>query len=346
MADTVSLGTGPSAPFPFGTGTPQLDSVIGPLVGGENILWSIDGEVAGIRDRIRAASHRPATRAEAQDLGSLRAELPSDATIIVDLTVFRSAVDDPSLSAEITRTAQAVFCSSDTVCHWLVDPGSLAQAEWIWTMQVVLEVADGAVTTTRADGRSISRSRVSLDVGLAVGGSKRSSLGARTLGQGVRTARLERGWSQTELGRRVGISASAISQLERGLLGISLDTAIDVADQLGMTLDMLARGASHDCIRIERRLGIPDELAPVVDMGTAALSRAGLRSLQVAPREALTPPVGPTGTLTILVGSGAVSVEHPTNRSLARTGDTVLVQHALGSTISNIGETTATVFLA
>ncbi|WLP92110.1 helix-turn-helix transcriptional regulator [Gordonia sp. NB41Y] len=345
MADTVSLGTGPSAPASFSTGTPQLDSVIGRLVGGENILWSIDGDVTGIRTRIRAASHRLATIVHAQDLGSLRAELPSDAAIIVDLTASGSEIAESPLSAEIVRVAHAVFCSSDTVCHWLVDPGSLAQAEWIWTMQVVLEVADGTVTTTRADGRSIGRARVPLDAGLTVGGSRRSSLGARTLGQGVRKARLERGWSQTELGRRVGVSASAISQLERGLLGISLDTAIDVAEQLGMTLDMLARGASRDCIRIERRLGIPEELAPT-DMETTTLSRAGLRSLQLAPRATLTPPVGPTGTLTILVGSGALSVEHPTSRSLARTGDTVLVQHAQGSTISNIGETTATVFLA
>lgn len=95
------------------------------------------------------------------------------------------------------------------------------------TVQVVLELrptTEGAqLEITKADGRpagTVSR-RVTFriendefDVGTTSSGIKR-------LGQQLRTERQQRGMTQADLGRLVGVSASAISQFERGVSGIS-----------------------------------------------------------------------------------------------------------------------------
>lgn len=43
------------------------------------------------------------------------------------------------------------------------------------------------------------------------------------VGSNIKTVRLARGWSQTDLGKRVGLSVSAISMLERGVRAASFD---------------------------------------------------------------------------------------------------------------------------
>lgn len=65
------------------------------------------------------------------------------------------------------------------------------------------------------------------------------------LGDLVRSQRLSRGVSQSELARRVGISPSAVSQLERGVRGIGGATLMRVWETLGVPFgpdDTLQRG--------------------------------------------------------------------------------------------------------
>ncbi|HLH59140.1 MAG TPA: helix-turn-helix transcriptional regulator, partial [Streptosporangiaceae bacterium] len=59
------------------------------------------------------------------------------------------------------------------------------------------------------------------------------------LGPRLRQVREERGLSVRELARRVGCSASLISQIERGLSAPSVGIAYSVATQLRTSLDYL-----------------------------------------------------------------------------------------------------------
>jgi len=58
-------------------------------------------------------------------------------------------------------------------------------------------------------------------------------------GERVLQLRKERGWSQPELGKRVGTSATMISRYERGEMTPSIEVAFRIAKAFGVTLDGL-----------------------------------------------------------------------------------------------------------
>jgi transcriptional regulator with XRE-family HTH domain len=70
------------------------------------------------------------------------------------------------------------------------------------------------------------------------------------LGQKLREARLERGWSQWQLALRTGIAPNLISQYERGAMIPSVPTLEKIARVLSVSVDWLLdlEGASeaHD----------------------------------------------------------------------------------------------------
>jgi transcriptional regulator with XRE-family HTH domain len=74
------------------------------------------------------------------------------------------------------------------------------------------------------------------------------------LAAALRDVRLARGLTQTELARIADVSPSAISHAERGSSGLSLDTVVDLAMKLNVTLDELLRGADGPGYRLARRL--------------------------------------------------------------------------------------------
>jgi len=70
-------------------------------------------------------------------------------------------------------------------------------------------------------------------------------------GAAVRAVRIRRGWTQAELGRRAGVSASLISLIERGHLEtISLRVLRRVAAALEIRLELTARLRTGDLDRI------------------------------------------------------------------------------------------------
>lgn len=60
-----------------------------------------------------------------------------------------------------------------------------------------------------------------------------------TIGESIRKARLDKGYSQTKLSIKSGISVSVISYWETGRVFPTLINLIPVADALGVTLDEL-----------------------------------------------------------------------------------------------------------
>lgn len=129
-----------------------------------------------------------------------------------------------------------------SVALWLLDvdqhaPG--AQRRLVETTQVVVDLrrdeSDDAVVAhvVKADGRPAStvgrRIRLRGDTLEAVGSPDRQS---PPLGDLVREARVDRGMAQAELARRVGISPSALSQLERDVRSVSADTVTRIWEVL------------------------------------------------------------------------------------------------------------------
>ena len=60
-------------------------------------------------------------------------------------------------------------------------------------------------------------------------------------GPRVLSLRKAQGWSQPELGKRIGTSGAIIGRYERGEMTPSIDVACKLADVLGVTLDYLLR---------------------------------------------------------------------------------------------------------
>lgn len=126
--------------------------------------------------------------------------------------------------------------------------------------QVVVEIMhdDGTLqlTVRKADGRAASV--VGRRVGAAVVDGDLEAIDAphatrEQLGPAIRDQRLARGVSQAELARRVGISPSALSQVERGVRGLAGDTLVRLWEALGVPF---GPAAGHDPgYRIARRSG-------------------------------------------------------------------------------------------
>jgi transcriptional regulator with XRE-family HTH domain len=66
------------------------------------------------------------------------------------------------------------------------------------------------------------------------------------LGEFIKRAREEKGWSQRDLSRRSGVSISTIHNLEQGLVKtLRLETARLLARSLGVSVDQMADAAKE-----------------------------------------------------------------------------------------------------
>ena len=64
------------------------------------------------------------------------------------------------------------------------------------------------------------------------------------VGECIRSARQERGWTQAQLAEGADLSVNYVARLERGELGPSLFVASRLANALGMPLEALVAGKS------------------------------------------------------------------------------------------------------
>lgn len=158
-----------------------------------------------------------------------------------------------------------------SVALWIVDrdrhdPAFRSRLADITQVVVDVRGTDGAVEVgvTKADGRPRSVVGRTIQATFEDGELVRSGpvVGGRArVGSMVRTLRTTRGMSQAELARRVGITPSALSQVERGVRGFAAESLIRVWETLGVPFgpdDPLLRG-----YRIARRGGhTTADLAP------------------------------------------------------------------------------------
>jgi transcriptional regulator with XRE-family HTH domain len=60
-----------------------------------------------------------------------------------------------------------------------------------------------------------------------------------SVGERIRVARQQKGWTQVELAAAAALSSNYVARLERGELGASLFVAAKLAEALDVTLDVL-----------------------------------------------------------------------------------------------------------
>ena len=66
------------------------------------------------------------------------------------------------------------------------------------------------------------------------------------IGLRIALLRVEKGWRQADLAKRIGVSASAVGMYEQGRREPSLGLLVRLALELGVTTDYLLMGTYND----------------------------------------------------------------------------------------------------
>ena len=171
---------------------------------------------------------------------------------------------------------------------------------------------------------------------------------AARIGNALRAARLQRNLSQSDLARIAGVSASAISQAERGQRGLSLETVLGLATGLNITLDELLRGEVATGYRLGRRRYRSRSRGEERGEPVALLDdkQAGLRSylVRLPRRGSAQPHLTHKGVELVAVAGGLVQVVLETGRPVLTTGETLLLDGTPIISWRNLGVGEATLF--
>jgi transcriptional regulator with XRE-family HTH domain len=369
-------------PNTVSTGVPPLDAALGGLFWGDNVVWELDE--GGSLEPFVAALLRGREQFDRivfvcfeRDVDGLRAAYP-DAEVLDARAGSTIANPGPLLAAvrERARVPRAlmIFDSLDTlsdrwgdtmaqrfftracpllldlwaVAYWSLTPSHhsavLRQAVDAVT-QCVIVLGGDRLRIAKAEGRppgvqgSVFR--------VQPNGPHAELEGAPTaarLGAALRAIRIQRHLTQGELAELAGVSASAISQAERGRRGLAVDTLLELTSRLNMTIDELLRGEIALGYRLARRPGREnrvERLIPLLDDPHVGL-RAQLSHLPPGQSARVSAPHD--GVELVAVAVGLVQVILPTGRPVLRQGEALLVEWSGVSGWRNVGEEDALIF--
>src|SRR5689334_9047521 len=168
---------------------------------------------------------------------------------------------------------------------------------------------------------------------------------AARLGAALRAVRMQRQLSQAALAQMAGVSASAISQAERGQRCLSLETLLELTGRLHITVDELLRGEVSAGYRLGRRddpaLTPTGRPAPLLDDPEAGM-RAYLVRLAAGASSA--PQIAHKGTELVAVVAGLVQVVLTGGRPVLRAGEVLLADRSSIVEWRNIGQRPAALF--
>jgi len=209
--------------------------------------------------------------------------------------------------------------------------------------QCVIVVGEGRLRIGKAEGRPPGVQGQLFRYSVKDGMPKlQPAQAAARVGAALRAYRLRRDLSQSDLARLAGVSPSAISQVERGERGLSLETLLTLASRLNITLDELLGGEVTPDYRIGRRHGIGSapggSVTPLLDD-----AEAGMRAYLVSmPRSAVVDaPFAHKGAELVAVVSGLVQVLVGSGRPVLRRAETLLASRRGIDGWRNVGETDA-----
>jgi transcriptional regulator with XRE-family HTH domain len=363
------------------TGLEALDAVLGGLYWGDNVVWQLDGappepfyraiaNTEGVFDtKVAITLGRSIDRYHAAELSVLDAGP-------------RSTIAQPAdLLREIHHLCQPrgrrllLFDALDTMAHaWganaareffarccplLLEVGAIAY----WSMraretpelvqdtvqavtQCVLRVDERSVRVAKAEGRDDAVRGTVLhwheEHGRAV--LAPADIAGRVAAS-LRAVRRSRQLSQHDLGDLAGVTASAISQVERGERGLSLASLVRLSSALGVTIDELLRGDDPGAYRVGRR---PDDPHGVLEHSIALLGGPGsdlrIDLVRLAPRESGAPSDSQPGTGIAAVASGLVQIEIAGESPAIRHGEVLVADSDQVAAWRNLGQTEAVLF--
>lgn len=340
MGREFRRGRGPTDPDGPRTGFPPLDEIIG-LRWGDNVAWVIDAGVDG--------SFAEAALAVTADVAAFETVLrdptslsdPDDQSAFTPTLVAADLSRSAHVESTFTGWAVTVFARR-TLGFWFVFTDSPSHSVVTSLAQCVIEVGETHLTVRRADGRGSGSRDVTLPWTIESG---RLTVGppstAWMLGRGLRELRRSRGWSQAELAAVAGVSASAISQSERGQHSLSLDTVLGLANRTNSTVDSLLRAPTAD-VWVQR--GSPSSTAV---MSAAPIESTFSHSMtaRIPFQASIAIHAGAATPGMLFIGSGTVLVNLPHRTILARAGDTVWTKGRAVTSVRNTGPDEALIFV-
>lgn len=243
------------------------------------------------------------------------------------LHVFARRWGAPRALAFFTRVCPRLF-DLGAIAYWRAPRRALGSAfieEVRKVTQCVVEERRRQLRVVKAEGRpsSLQGKLFRVELGENEGINVHAERALGRLGGGLARLREERHLSQADLARLAGVSASAISQAEAGLRGLSVDTLLGLSEQLGVGIDDILGNVHEDDYVLARRdrSGGPSKHIPLLDDPKAGL-RAYLVNLGSA--ESGAPPLHHKGAELVLVASGLVQVDLGKETPVMRAGDALL----------------------
>ena len=365
------------------TGVDGLDRALGRLFRGDNVVWELERRASlqpfaeallGVREQfdvvllvtvredpaparaahpgIEVLDARPGSGVETPEalLRRLRERIgrTSHALVLVesvDALADRWGGDDPA--RRLFARACPMLLGLGAIAYWSLTPGRhaarLRQAIDAVT-QCVLVLGGDRLRVAKAEGRphGVQGSVLHIRRDGARLVLEPAPTAAR-LGAALRAIRIQRHLSQGEIAALAGVSASAISQAERGRRGLSLDTLLDLTASLDITIDELLRGGIASGYRLSRNGNGhgPARLSTLLDDREAGL-RA--RVSRLTAHESVRVPDDHGGVELVAVAAGLVQVILATGRPVLRRGETLLADGSAVSGWRNVGDDDAMVF--
>lgn len=368
-------------PARVSTGVDGLDRILGGLYWGENVVWQFDRTSVQPFYGAIAGQVRVFETAAVISLGSAVNTYGVPGLAVVDAAPGSALAEPRDLLREIHRLCHTparrllLFESLDRMVRSWGMRGALEFVEACWPLllearviaywsmsarntapplrdaihaagQCVFAVDRRSVHVVKAEGRDESvRGTVfhwHQDHGWPV--LDPPGLVGRVAAS-VREVRRTRELSQHDIGDLAGVTASAISQVERAERGLSLGTLVRLSDALGVTVDDLLRGHDPGTYRIGRRPDGPGQgLDHTLNLleGAGTVLRADLVHLQ--PHQAGSPHATRNGTGILAVAGGLLQVDVGHETPAIRHGEILVADSVRVQRWRNLGPGAATAF--
>src|SRR3954454_13865589 len=351
----------PASEHRVSTGLDALDAVLGGLYWGDNVVWPLDGpspepfyrSIARLPDvfvsKTSVSIAGTTTYRDVEGMHVVEADPRGPFAQPADLLREVHRLSQPrghrlilfdSLDAMVqawgtnrTRDFFARCCPMllelGAIAYWSMDaqatPATVQDTVHAVT-QCVLNVDERSVRVAKAEGRDDSVRGTVLHWHQE--GGRPIVATAEIVGRvaaSIRAVRRTGHLSQHDLGDLAGVSASAISQVERAERCLSLATLVRLSAALGVTIDDLLRGKDPGTYRIGRRTDDPaDGLEHTVALFGGEGTKLWIDLVHLGPREAGTPARGRTGTGIVAVGSGLVQVQVAGQTPAVRHGEVLV----------------------
>lgn len=364
-----------------GTGSVTIDEALGGLITGDNVVWMCDADAVyerlsvgfartasanglhvlhvsfggptsdrlGDVDRLdasgRTALARPGVLADELDR-RFRSDRP-DCVIVDDLSGPLRRWGPEATLGFFSRTCPSMLQAGVTA-YWSVGPGlgrpALQAIRQI--TQCFIDVRDDRLRVLKAEGRPASQQDVSYRLEIDADGEVAVAItpaGGR-LARGLVALRRDLAMTQQELAKIAGVTASAISQAESGARGLSVDTLLRISDRLTVPIDRLVNAApppTYHLARHDRSRRSGDGAVALVPDTTIG-ARVFLIELPSGATES--PDQPHHGVEVIAAVKGLVQIDLGDDRPVLRSGDALVVEHAVVASWRNLRREPASFF--